>query len=45
MSTLLFIWLRAYIGLNSIYDTYFACLLLALEGPAYLRIWFYLRNK
>lgn len=38
MACLLFLWAKAAFDLNWDYDIYWACLLLALEGPSYIRI-------
>lgn len=45
MATLIFIWCRAFFDLNSQYDIYFLCLLLALEVPQYLRILLYITRR
>lgn len=38
MGSLLFLWAKAALDLHSDFDAYFLCLLVALEGPGYVRI-------
>ena len=44
MGSLLFLWAKAAFQLNTDYDTYWICLLLAVEIPSYLRVFLYWRS-
>lgn len=45
MATLCFVLLRSGRVIDGPYDSYFLCLLLALELPTYLRLWLYWRAQ
>ena len=45
MATLLFLLIKALVDLNFPFDSYFVCLLVALEFPQYLRILVHLLDR
>ena len=45
MATLIFLVLHMLKQLNSQQDSYIFCILLALEGPQYLRIWLWWKTR